>query len=410
MSKTQKILVLNSGSSSVKYQLIQFPDEVTYLKGKVDDIGEHHASHQVETLITDKFVRESENVNVTDHGAAFREVLRVVAGYLKNDLSQIAVIGHRVVHGGAKFVQPEVITDGAIEQLKQLTYLAPQHIPNNLLAMRICQQLCPEVVQVAVFDTAFHASLPEYAYRYPIPEAWYQDYGIRRYGFHGTSHQYVSQQLAKYLARSVNSLNIISIHIGNGISACAIEQGRSIDISMGFTPLEGLMMGTRSGDIDPAIPLLIQQLANLSAQEVEEQLNFASGLEAIAGEHDMLTLLEKEQQGDKKVALALAMYVHRLRKSVGAYVAILGRVDALIFTGGIGENSAVLRQRVCENLSVLGLHLDEYHNWQPRDELLSQINSGDSLTEIFVVKTNEELQIAQQVFQVVQAVQAIEHK
>jgi acetate kinase len=320
------ILVLNAGSSSLKYKLFTMEPIQVLAEGIVEEIGEgeyHDALVRMESVLR-------------EHGLA--------------SLAEVDAVGHRVVHGGERFVESTRIDAAVIEAIEALIPLAPLHNPANLEGIRTAMALAPAVPQVAVFDTAFHQTMPSVAYRYALPRDLYKEVGIRRYGFHGTSHAYVARRAAMKLDQMPDTVNLITLHLGNGASVCAIKGGKSVDTSMGFTPLEGLVMGSRSGDIDPAILFFLARERGYSLDELDRLLNRESGLEGLCGEHDMRRIHARIAEGDRDAALALEIFVYRIRKYIGAYVAVLGRVDALIFTGGIGENDAVVREQILRDL------------------------------------------------------------
>jgi len=388
------VLVINSGSSTIKYQLFALASDTVLLKGLIDGVGHEQGSHHYQWL--DGLGQRHENeviLGQLDFDRGFTALTKV----LSDIQATPTAIGHRVVHGGEQFSQATLIDETVVTAIEQLAILAPLHNPANAQGIRICLALFPALPQVAVFDTAFHLTMPDYAYRYPVPESWYQDYGVRRYGFHGTSHYYVAQQAATYLDKPLSELNLISLHLGNGASAAAIQQGQCIDTSMGFTPLEGLMMGTRSGDIDPALTLYIEQSANMTTDEVNETLNHHSGLKGISGESDMRKILQAKASGDKKSNLAVQMYCYRIKKYIGAYIAVLGSIDAILFTGGIGENSALIRQQSCDKMDTLGIKIDTKLNSKPVSVDVSAIHSASDSLPLLVIKTDEERQIAHQV-------------
>ena len=368
---TMLVLVLNAGSSSVKYQLVD------------SDTGERLAGGIVEEVV--------------DHAAALRDVVAEVERLGR----PIEAIGHRVVHGGDVFSEPARIDDDVVEVIRDLVPLAPLHNPANLAGIEAARATWPTLAQVAVFDTAFHRTLPPAAYRYAVPASWYEQHGVRRYGFHGTSHDYVSTRAADVLGRPRDELDLIVAHLGNGASITAVEHGRSVETSMGLSPLEGLVMGTRSGDIDPAIIGHVAAASGQSEADVLAELNRSSGLLGLCGESDMREITTRIAAGpsaDAAVAdLALDVFCHRIRKYVGAYVAVLGGCDALVFTAGIGEHSVLVRTRVCAGLGVFGIVLDDDRN--ERSELV--ISSDDASTAVLVVPTDEEHAIAEQTAHVV---------
>jgi acetate kinase len=391
------VLVINSGSSSLKYQLIETDDERTLASGMIDRIGEA-ASSVTHTTDNGKNQRQSE---VADHTAALRVLTDAFAEY-GPDLAATppVVVGHRVVHGGSLFTGPTLVTRQVEEEIDGLSALAPLHNPANLAGIRASAQIFEGVPQVAVFDTAFHQTLPPEAYTYAIDRELADQHRIRRYGFHGTSHKFVSEQAAAFLDRPLESLKTIVLHLGNGASAAAIDGGRSIDTSMGLTPLEGLVMGTRSGDLDPAILLHLHRQAGFTFDELDTLLNRRSGLLGLTGSGDMRDVQTAASNGDRDAEAALAVWRHRIRHYVGAYVAQLGGIDALVFTAGVGENNALLRRRALAGLEFLGIEIDN-----DRNELGSRearvISPEGARVAVLVIPTNEELEIARQSLSVV---------
>ena len=392
-----KILVLNSGSSSIKYQLFNMPDGSVLAAGSLEQIGEpgSHLSHSLRTGQggMSKTVR---TLPIADHRQGFQLIASVLreTGALA-DTGELRGIGHRVVHGGEKFKDPARVTSEVLAAIRALIPLAPLHNPANLLGMEVAMESAPSVPQVAVFDTAFHQSIPPHAYRYAIPKKLYESHQVRRYGFHGTSHRYVAKKAAEFLKKPLDTLNLISLHLGNGASAAAIRQGRCIDTSMGLTPLEGLIMGTRCGDLDPAIIFYLMRETGLASGEIESILNKDSGLKGICGVNDMRTVGELAERGDPEAQLAISMYCYRIKKYIGAYHAVLGGLDGLIFTGGIGEHADFIRAGCCEGLAHLGLELDAEKN-REAVKGCSVIESEASRVKILVIPTNEELEIAEQ--------------
>ena len=392
-----KILVLNSGSSSIKYQLFDMQDEAVLAAGSLEQIGEEgsHLSHRLRTPQgeMEKMLRA---LPISDHRQGFQLIASILreTGALA-DPGELKGIGHRVVHGGEKFKEPARVTPEVLAAIRALIPLAPLHNPANLLGIEVAMESAPTVPQVAVFDTAFHQSLPAHAYRYAIPKKLYKAHQIRRYGFHGTSHCYVAKKAAEFLGRPLGSLNLISLHLGNGASAAAIQQGKCIDTSMGLTPLEGLIMGTRCGDLDPAIIFYLERETGLSSGEIETILNKESGLKGICGANDMRTVGELAADGDPEAQLAISMYCYRIKKYIGAYYAVLGPLDALIFTGGIGEHASFIREGCCAGLAHLGLELEQEKNRGLRDGGAA-LESRDSRVKILAIPTNEELEIAEQ--------------
>lgn len=387
-----KILVLNAGSSSVKYSLFEMSNQSILLTGLIERIGESLGVHRYRLAGLEP--QTTEEV-IPDHQHALRALFRLISTSAVIGNGELACIGHRVVHGGEFFREQALIDQQVIDRIDSLIPLAPLHNPANLLGIKESLRQMGDVPQVAVFDTAFHGSLPDYAYRYALPNALYHDQGVRRYGFHGTSHHYVAKQAADFLGKGLNEVNLITLHLGNGASVTAIENGLSIDTSMGMTPLEGLMMGTRSGDIDPALHFYLHRTLNLSLEEIENLLNKNSGCKGVCGENDMRTIHQMADAGDVNARLALAMYAYRIKKYIGAYFAVLGRVDALVFTGGIGENDHWLRQQCCAGLSALGIAIDAEKNRAPARPC-GAIHTDPSPTKVLVIKTHEELEIALQ--------------
>ena len=375
-----KVLVLNSGSSSVKYQLFDMNERTLLTGGAAERIGEPGS-------------------DLSDHAEALDRITSLLADAgAVGDGSELLGIGHRVVHGGEAFREPCLIDDRVIEIIRGLSSLAPLHNPANLLGIEVAMARRPDVPQVAVFDTAFHHSIPPRAYRYAVPEEWYESHGVRRYGFHGTSHAYVAKQAARELGRPLEELNLIVLHLGNGASVTAIANGKSVDTSMGLTPLEGLVMGTRGGDIDPGVIIHMARQARFSVEEIDADLNGASGLSGLCGLSDVRDVLEREAAGDTRAGLALDVYTYRMRKYIGAYMAVVGHVDAIVFTAGVGENSADIRERACEGLEGLGVQLDEARN-RAVAKGVRPIHREGALLAVLVVPTNEELEIAEQTLQ-----------
>jgi acetate kinase len=390
-----KVLVINSGSSSIKYQLLVMPEGTVLAAGAVERIGEAGKCHHVRQDDGNTVEIAADDVN--DHRGGLEHIIATLtASGVVTKLSELFAIGHRVVHGGESFRQPTRIDTTVIEQIRVMIPLAPLHNPSNLLGIEVALNTAPGVPQVAVFDTAFHHTIPDYAYHYALPRRFYAEYKVRRYGFHGTSHSYVAQQAARFLQRPLEQLNLITLHLGNGASAAAIAAGRCVETSMGMTPLEGLVMGTRCGDIDPAIHFYLGRTASLSEQELEDLLNRESGLKGICGSNDMREVHRLAADGDDQARLALAMVCHRLKKYIGAYYAVLGRLDALVFTAGIGENDAWLRAATCAGLETLGIRINEQANTQATDRDRA-IHHTESPVAILVVPTNEEFEIARQV-------------
>lgn len=392
-----KILVLNSGSSSIKFQLFDSAGWRSLASGSVSRIGE--AQGEIRTQWLDAAGRQEtqeDHVSIPNHQAG---IDRIIAGLRQHgvlgDLSELAAIGHRVVHGGERFRSPTVVDDDVAGAIRDVIPLAPLHNPAHLDGIEVARRLFPEVPSVAVFDTAFHQTMPRTAYRYAVPEYLYREHRVRRYGFHGTSHRYVGERAAALLGRPFHQCNLITLHLGNGASATAIRGGKSIDTSMGMTPLEGLVMGTRCGDIDPAIHFFLCESLGLDNEALEDLLNRQSGLLGLCGVNDMREIQRRAEEGDDRAELAIGISAHRLKKYIGAYYAELGRVDAIVFTGGIGENDADMRCRACEDLEGLGIKLDDSANLAP-DRGERRISTPDSRVQVLVIPTNEELAIAQE--------------
>jgi len=399
-----KILVINTGSSSVKYQLFDMVTEEVLATGMAERIGEDSGklTHQVMVKNGTHQKRVIEDLNI-DHQEGMEKITELLTdpehGVI-TDKSEISAVGHRVVHGGETFQAPIIIDEKVILEIRKNTPLAPLHNPANLTGIRVAMSIFPGAPQVAVFDTAFHQTLPRHAYVYALPYDLYKNHQVRRYGFHGTSHAYVAEKSAEYLKRPLSELNLITLHLGNGASMAAIKDGQCVDTSMGLTPLEGLVMGTRTGDIDPAIPFFLANHLNMSLDEIDGLLNKESGLKGICGANDMRVVLERAEKEDDLAQLALEVYTYRIKKYIGAYVAVLGRLDALIFTGGIGENSPVIRERCCRDLSCLNIEIDADKNNSSGDPL-RQISPSGSNVRVLVVPTNEELKIARETKKVV---------
>ncbi|HEX7057069.1 MAG TPA: acetate kinase [Bacilli bacterium] len=400
-----KILVINAGSSSLKYQLYDMTNESVLAKGKVERIGMESAivSHEPTGGEEIRKVRE-----VLDHTAAIRRVIDMLTKSehpVLQSIDEIDAVGHRVVHGGETFAQSVLITPEVKQEIRRLFDLAPLHNPAHMMGIVAVEQNLPNVPQAAVFDTAFHQTMPKQSYLYAIPTVLYRKHQIRRYGFHGTSHEYVSQRAAAFLGKPLESLKMITCHIGNGVSCTAILGGKSFDTSMGMTPLEGLMMGTRSGDLDPAIVPFTMAKEDLTINEVNSMLNKHSGLLAVSGiSSDMREIVKAMQDGDRKAELAFQMYEYRLRKYIGAYAAAMNGVDALVFTAGVGENSVELRKAICTQLTYLGLEFDEAANEQKTGGE-RRISTANSRVQALVIPTNEELVIARDTFRLVTAAQ-----
>jgi acetate kinase len=373
-----KLLVLNSGSSSIKYRLFRMESMAVLRAGVVERIGESGPS------------------GVLDHREGFARVMADLSesGTI-GDPASLFGIGHRVVHGGERFREPVRVEHGTLDAIRAMIPFAPLHNPGNLQGIEVALATCPGVPQVAVFDTAFHQTMPPRAFRYALPRDLYDDHRVRRYGFHGTSHAHVARRAAELLRKPAAALNLITFHLGNGASAAAIREGKSVDTSMGMTPLEGLIMGTRCGDLDPAVPFFLGTATGKDPAEVLALLNEESGMKGICGANDMREVHRRIAGGDPSASLAIDMYVYRVRKYIGAYTAVLGRVDALVFTGGIGENDAEVRRLACEGLHPLGIAVDDAKNGSP-SPAPREIQREGMPVKVLVIPTNEELEIALQ--------------
>lgn len=388
-----KILVLNSGSSSIKYQLFNMENEEVLAKGVVERIGidnsflEHEYNNGQEVTIEAEIPDHSKGIELVidsllddDHGVL-------------DSMQEINAVGHRVVHGGEKFASSTLIDEEVVEQIEEVSDLAPLHNPPNLAGIKVCTELLPETPQVGVFDTAFHQSMPEKAYMYAIPYKYYEKHDIRRYGFHGTSHKYVAKRVAEEMDQPIEDLKIITCHLGNGASVAAVDGGNSVDTSMGLTPLEGLVMGTRSGDLDPAIIPFLMNKEDLSADEIDNILNKKSGLLGLSGvSNDSRDIKEAAQDGNERAELAKDVFDYRVKKYIGAYAAALGDVDAIVFTAGIGENAKDVRKSIMEDMDFLGVKINDEAN-DVRGET-REISTPDSNVKVFTIPTNEELVIA----------------
>ncbi|WP_103600554.1 acetate kinase [Campylobacter concisus] len=384
-----RILVLNSGSSSIKFQLFAMDTKTSLASGLVEQIGSSSSRAVLkangETYEIKRFIKDHH-----DGLEAMNELF--VTSHTLHDLSELDGIGHRIVHGGESFFSSMIVDESVIKKIEEISPLAPLHNPGHLAGIKNAMKESKNVPHVVVFDTVFHQSMPEYAYRYALPYDVCKTHHIRKYGFHGTSHRYVCKQAAKMLGIEFDKFNAISLHLGNGASACAVQNGKSIDTSMGLSPLEGLIMGTRSGDMDPAVVIYLLNIGVLKWNEIDNFLNKKSGLFGICGSSDMREVVAK-MQNDERAKLAFEMFCYRVKKYIGSYYAILGRVDALIFTGGIGENAPNTRQKICDELKHLGIHINHDLNFQDmRGERC--IDRDDAKIKTLIIPTNEELEIA----------------
>ena len=395
------ILTINAGSSSVKYQCFEMTDEVYLARGQIDRLSSPSPNLFYERR--DSATHQT-SIPPMEYEAVFPSIFETLLdaekGVLEN-LNDIVAVGHRVVHGGSRFAESALITPEVETAINQCVPLAPLHNPYNLGGIRACRQVLPNAAHVAVFDTAFHQTMPDYAYMYALPRSLYEQYDIRRYGFHGTSHRYVSMKAAEILGRPLTSLKLITCHLGNGCSITAVDRGKSVDTSMGLTPLEGLMMGTRCGDIDPAIIFHLMEEGQMSADTINQMLNRESGLLGVSGvASDVRDLFQAVSEDNPQAALALKMFSYRVRQYIGKYAAVLGGLDALIFTAGIGENAPSIRSTICEDLGFLGIHLDEEKNQSSGVE--KAIHREDAAVNLLVVPTNEELMIARDTLRLIQ--------
>src|SRR6056297_166609 len=394
------VLVINCGSSSLKYQLINMENEDVLAKGLAERIGldgvvKHKAEGKEEVKLEDK---------LNDHKDAIKVVLNLLVdekvGAIKS-LEEIDVVGHRVVHGGEKFASSVIIDDEVIEAMEDCIDLAPLHNPPNIIGIKACKELMPDVTMTGVFDTAFHQTMSKKAYIYPLPYELYEELGVRKYGFHGTSHKYVANRVAELIGEDIEDLKIVTCHLGNGASATAIRGGKSVDTSMGLTPLEGLAMGTRSGSIDPAIITFLMNKKNMSIQEVDELLNKKSGVLGISGvSNDFRDIEKAAEEGNERAKLALDKFYYIVRKYIASYTAAMGGIDVLVFTAGLGENSIGARKAICEDLEFLGIEIDdENNNVRGKEQLISK---EDKKVKVYVIPTNEELMIAREALEILE--------
>lgn len=388
-----KVLVINCGSSSLKYQLINMETEESLAQGLVERIGIEGSILTQKVPGKDKYIIQ---VPMKDHKDAIQHVLDALVDKAHGviaSMDEISAVGHRVVHGGEKYAESVVIDDKVMESLEECVKLAPLHNPANIIGINACKSLMPNTPMVAVFDTAFHQTMPEQAYIYALPYELYENNGIRKYGFHGTSHRYVSAECAKMLGKDIKDVKIITCHLGNGASLAAIKDGHCVDTSMGFTPLEGIAMGTRCGNIDPAIVTYLMKECNMSAADVDNLMNKKSGVLGISGvSSDFRDVEEAAEKGNKRAILALDVYTYRVRQMIGSYAAAMGGVDAIVFTAGLGENGIGTRVDICKGLEFLGVEIDEAKN-NVRGKA-TEISKDGSKVKVFVIPTNEELVIA----------------
>ena len=390
-----KVLVINCGSSSLKFQLINSEDDSVLAKGLCERIGLEGSR-----LVYNKASQEKEIINedMPNHKRAVELVIAALTDKNKGvieSLKDVDAVGHRIVHGGEKFAKSVLIDDGVIKAIEECNELAPLHNPANLIGIKSCRELMPDTPMVAVFDTAFHQTMPAKAYLYGLPYKYYEDYKVRRYGFHGTSHGFVSAKTAQLLGKPYEELKTIVCHLGNGASICAVANGKSVDTSMGLTPLEGLIMGTRSGSIDPAIVEFLANKENKTVEEVMNILNKESGVLGLSGiGSDFRDIMDAMEKGDKRAVLTIEAYCYQVVKYIGAYTAAMNGVDAIAFTAGLGENNSYIRKEICSYLRYLGVKIDDKQNEKRGEDVI--ISTEDSKVKVLVVPTNEELKIAKE--------------
>jgi acetate kinase len=397
-----KVLVINCGSSSLKYQLLNMDGQVLMAIGLVERIGIEGSilTHEIPGVGKEKI-----KVVMKDHKEALAQVLKALTnekyGAIKS-LDEIDAAGHRVVHAGEKFSGSVLITDEVVSALEECIELAPLHNPPNIIGVKAIQELLPNIENVGVFDTAFHQTMPKASYIYPLPYEYYEKYGLRRYGFHGTSHRYVTQRAAVMMNKNVEELKLVTCHLGNGASVAAVSGGISIDTSMGFTPLEGLAMGTRTGDLDPAIVTFLMNKENLSIAEMDNIMNKKSGVLGMSGvSSDFRDIEGAANEGNERAALALDVYHQRVKKYIGAYAAVMGGIDAVVFTAGLGENSATSRKAICSGLEFMGIEIDDERNNVRGKETEVSVEGGK--VKVLLIPTNEELMIAEDTEEIISA-------
>ncbi|WP_163323139.1 acetate/propionate family kinase [Draconibacterium mangrovi] len=390
------ILVINAGSSSIKYQLIDMNTEMPLSSGIVERIGLEMGLIKHKTFLNGSEEKTVEEFPIPDHGVGLKRVAELLTDEkvgVISDPSEIQAVGHRLVHGGETFTKTVEITDEVKAKVKELFPLAPLHNPANLIGVEVAEKVFPNATQVGVFDTAFHQSIPEKAYRYAIPEKFYRELRIRKYGFHGTSHKFVSEKAIEYLGNP--DAKIITIHIGNGASMAAVKGGACIDTTMGMGPLSGLIMGTRSGDIDPAIIFYLAQQKGFSVEEISDLLNKESGMKGLTELTDMRDIEKCQREGNPVAILALEMYAYRIKQYIGSYTAAMNGVDAIVFTAGVGENKTTVREMVCEDMDYLGITWDEEKDKNRKGDV-HEINVDGAKVKVLIIPTNEELEIAKQ--------------
>ncbi len=389
-----KVLVINAGSSSLKYQLIDMDSVTVMAKGLCERIGIDGSNLQHKNLV--KGLAEKIEKPMKDHADAIQMVIDALSDKeygVISSMSEIGAVGHRVVHGGEYFADSYIIDGKVLEALKMCIPLAPLHNPPNIIGIEACEKIMPGVPQVGVFDTAFHQTMPKEAYMYALPYSYYEKYKIRKYGFHGTSHKFVSQEAAKMLGKAPEDIKIITCHLGNGSSVSAVKNGKCVDTSMGFTPLDGVVMGTRTGSMDPAVVTFVMENEHLTAKEMDNLMNKKSGVFGISGiSSDFRDLSDAAEKGDEKAKLALDMFTYSVKKLIGAYAAAMGGVDAVVFTAGIGENDGAMRKEIVSGLEFMGIKIDDEKN-KKRGEAID-VSAPDASVKTFVIPTNEELMIA----------------
>ena len=400
-----KILVINTGSSSIKYELFDMDNHLAMASGMAEKIGEDTSLIIHKRILPNgESAEKMEGVLIADHHEGMKRIVDLLVdpelGPIQ-DKSDISAIGHRVVHGGETFHSTTIIDEKVIAAIKENIPLAPLHNPPNLVGIEVARSVFPDATQVAVFDTAFHQTIPMTAFLYAIPFDMYRKNRVRRYGFHGTSHAYVAQRAADYMGQPLVELNLITIHLGNGASMAAVKLGKSVDTTMGMTPLAGLVMGTRSGDVDPALPFFMANHLGMSLRDIDEVLNKDSGLKGLCGTNDMRDVIEKKNAGDDRARIALEVYAYRIKKYIGAYFAALGSLDVVVFTAGIGENAPYIRELSCSGLNGLGIEIDEERNYGTGSGI-REISSQKSKVKVLVIPTDEELEIAQETKTVLQ--------
>ncbi len=403
-----KVLILNGGSSSLKYHLFDMKSNITLFQGKISNIAISNGEHE---YINQNSLSHKEPINIKDFHQALQITFDTIKSNCNLSINELNIIGHRIVHGGDRFQSPIVINDSVIQMIEKYNHLAPLHNPINIEIIRIARKELLGTTHIAIFDTTFHSTIPDYASIYAIPYQYYKEDKLRRYGFHGNSHEYVSLLASQYLERPLRRLKLITCHLGNGASICAIDRGQSIDTSMGLTPLEGLVMGTRSGDIDPAIITHLAQDKSLSISEIDRILNKESGLLGISGiSSDMKVVEQAAEQGDHRALLAIKLFCYRVKKYIGAYMLALGWVNGIIFTGGIGENSRGVRMRILQDTEKFGIGIDENKNNRCHvdfDHPVQDISHRSSHAHILVIATNEELMMAKKCIEAISSQQAL---